>query len=76
MNAFERRLGECRDELEWLYMELYDDRAKLDELEKAMADAYAARSLSLKRLDSRREAGETHAPRQHKHSAALKRKPA
>ena len=55
MNAFERRLGECRDELEWLYMELYDDRAKLDELEKAMADAYAARSLSLKRLDSRRE---------------------
>ena len=55
MNAFDRRLSIRRDELEWLYMELYGDRAKLHELEQAMTEAYAARSLSLKGLDSRRE---------------------
>ncbi len=55
MNAFERRFAVRKDELEWLYMELYDDRDMLDALERAMADAYAARSLSLRRLDGRRE---------------------
>ena len=55
MTAFERRMKIRRDELEWLYMELYHDRDKLNELEQAMADAYAARSLGLKRLDGRRE---------------------
>ena len=55
MNAFERRLAARKGELEWLYMELYDDRAMLDALERAMAEAYAARSLSLRRLDGRRE---------------------
>ncbi len=28
-----------RDELEWLYMELYDNREKLNELERAMKAA-------------------------------------
>ena len=55
MNAFERRLAARRDELERLYRELYDDRAMLDALEEAMAAAYAGRSLSLRRLDGRRE---------------------
>ena len=55
MTAFERRLADRRDELEWLYMELYDDRAGLHGLERTMAELYAARSAALKRLDSRRE---------------------
>ena len=55
MTAFDRRLGLRRDELEWLYTELYGERTKLRELERLMADAYAARSLALKRLDGRRE---------------------
>ena len=28
MTAFEYRLAERKDELEWLYMELYDDRSR------------------------------------------------
>ena len=32
MNAFERRLSERRDELEWLYMELYNNRERLEAL--------------------------------------------
>ena len=55
MTAYDRRLAIHRDELEWLYMELYDDREKLHELQQRMADAYSARSMSLKRLDGRRE---------------------
>ena len=30
MTAFESRMKERRDELEWLYMELYHDRTKLE----------------------------------------------
>ena len=53
---FEERLSRCRDELEWLFMELYDDREALGTLEQAMADAFAARSADLKKLDAAREA--------------------
>ena len=55
MTAFERRFRPRRDELECLYMQLYHDREKLERLKQAMAEAYAARSLGLKRLDGRRE---------------------
>ena len=55
MTDFERRLQERRDELEWLYMELYDDRASLNELEQMMAVAYAARNHDLRVLDESRE---------------------
>ena len=55
MTAFERRLADRRDELEWLSMELYDDRARLNELEQAMQDAWAARGMGLRQLDGLRE---------------------
>ena len=56
MNGFERRLSARRDELDWLYMELYRDREMLDGLKAMMARAYAQRSESLRRLDKKREA--------------------
>ena len=56
MNGFERRLSVRRDELDWLYMELYRDREMLDGLKAMMARAYAQRSESLRRLDKKREA--------------------
>ena len=55
MTSYERRLATNRGELEWLYMELYGDRAKLHELERTMAAAYDRRSVTLRRMDSRRE---------------------
>lgn len=55
MNEFERRLAQRKDELEWLYMELYNNRERLGELEEVMADLYEQRSSSLRRLDERRE---------------------
>ena len=55
MTAFDRRWAARKDELEWLYMELYDDRSMLDALEGALRAAYAARGMGLKRLDSARE---------------------
>ena len=55
MTPLERRLESRRDELEWLYMELYDDRTRLGELLEKMKDASTQRSQSLKRLDAKRE---------------------
>ena len=55
MTAFERRLAQRQEELDWLYMELYDNREGLDALKEMMAGLYAQRSLSLRRLDGRRE---------------------
>ena len=55
MNAFERRFARHRDELEWLFMELYDDRGALLALEEAMRSAWEARIDSLRALDVRRE---------------------
>lgn len=56
MNDMERRLTRRRDELDWLYMELYDDRARLDKLKDMMAAAYKEREQGLRRLDKKREA--------------------
>ncbi|MCI9666823.1 MAG: amylosucrase [Angelakisella sp.] len=55
MTAFERRLAQRQEELDWLYMELYDNREGLAALKEMMAGLYAQRSLSLRRLDGRRE---------------------
>ena len=56
MEEWENRLNRHRDELEWLFMELYNDRAALNTLEAEMAAAFAARSAELKALDAAREA--------------------
>ena len=56
MNDMERRLTRRQDELDWLYMELYDDRARLDKLKNMMAAAYKEREQGLRRLDKMREA--------------------
>ena len=56
MNDMERRLTRRQDELDWLYMELYDDRARLDKLKDMMAAAYKEREQGLRRLDKKREA--------------------
>ena len=56
MNDLERRLAQRQDELDWLYMELYGDRTRLDALKEQMAAAYRERGLRLRRLDKAREA--------------------
>ena len=55
MASYRERLKARWDELEWLYMELYGEREMLTALKEIMAEAYAARSPALRRLDSRRE---------------------
>ena len=55
MTNYDRRLAERRAELERLYMDLYADGGRFGALERAMAEAYAARPMALKRLDGRRE---------------------
>lgn len=54
--TFGNRLAARHDELEQLFMSLYDDRAALEDLEEAMAQAYADRPADLKELDRKREA--------------------
>ncbi len=49
------RFEKCRDELEWLFMELYNNRAALYTLEKKMADFAAQRPQTLRLLDEKRE---------------------
>ena len=53
---FESRFAKHKDELEWLFMELYHNREGLEVLEREMADAYNARSAELKTLDKARTA--------------------
>ena len=43
-------LDRHRDELEWLFMELYGDRAAMGRLESEMEQAWNARSPELKSL--------------------------
>lgn len=45
------RFAAHRDELEWLFMELYNDRTALKRLEAVMEDAFDARSDELHALD-------------------------
>lgn len=54
--SFAARLARHKDELEWLFMELYNDRAALGNLEQVMAQARAARPEALRALDAAREA--------------------
>ena len=54
--AFSTRFARHKDELEWLFMELYHNREGLEVLEREMADAYNARSAELKALDKARSA--------------------
>ena len=42
--AFSTRFARHKDELEWLFMELYHNREGLEVLEREMAEAYNARS--------------------------------
>ena len=39
---FSSRFARHKDELEWLFMELYNNREGLEVLEREMADAYCA----------------------------------
>ena len=45
-----------RNELDWLFMELYDDRNALTNLYAMLEEAYNARSEELRALDMEREA--------------------
>ena len=56
VNEFERRFARHRDELEWLFMELYDDRSALHRFETMMREAWACREEELRALDRAREA--------------------
>ena len=53
--VYNERLARHSAELDWLFMELYNDRSALEDLKAAMADAYAARPDDLKDLDAKRE---------------------
>ena len=55
-DVFSARLSRHEDELDWLFMELYNDRWWLNALKHTMGQAYEERSKELKRLDSAREA--------------------
>ena len=53
---FSARLAKHKDELEWLFMELYRDREALHTLEAEMEQAWKVRSAELKALDKARTA--------------------
>ena len=53
-DMYANRFAARRDELEWLFMELYDDRKALFTLEAVMQEAFAARSEDLRQLDDAR----------------------
>ena len=53
---FAVRFAKHKDELEWLFMELYHNREGLEVLEREMAEAYNACSAELKALDKARSA--------------------
>ena len=53
---FASRFAKHKDELEWLFMELYHNREGLEVLEQEMAEAYNVRSAELKALDKARSA--------------------
>ena len=42
------RFAKHKDELEWLFMELYHNREGMEVLEREMAEAYNARSAELR----------------------------
>ncbi len=52
---FERRLSSYYDELKWLYMEIYGDKAMLRQLIDVAREFYKERKPSLRKLDIQRE---------------------
>lgn len=52
---FEAKLSRHRDELKWLYMEMYNNEGMFDDLLKNMFEFYKGRNDSLKALDTKRE---------------------
>ena len=54
--VFQKRLAECRDELKWLYMELYDDEQAYNYFEDMLYQYYSERPASLKEWDKKRSA--------------------
>lgn len=50
------RFAKHKDELEWLFMELYHNREGMETMEREMAGAYNDRSAELKVLDKARSA--------------------
>ena len=56
VNEFERRFARHRDELEWLFMELHDDRDALHRFEAMMREMWACREEELRALDRARAA--------------------
>lgn len=55
MSNFASRFEKYKNEFEWLYMELYNNRASLDKLIDEMETMYTKRSEELKALDTLRE---------------------
>ena len=55
-SAYSARFSQRKDELEWLFMELYGDRAALEGLEKVMEERWRERGSELRSLDAKREA--------------------
>lgn len=53
--VFNTRFAAHKDELERLFMSLYNNHAAFDSLVDSMAEAYADRPADLKRLDKSRE---------------------
>lgn len=53
---FNVRLSRHKDELEWLFMELYRERPALQRLETSMSEFHDARPRDLQALDKVREA--------------------
>ncbi len=47
MSEWARRMAARKDKLEWLYMELYDDRAKLAEFKSMTREMAEARDAEL-----------------------------
>lgn len=52
--AYSERFSVIKDELEWLYMELYEDRDMLHKLEATMEEMAISRKADLQTLDERR----------------------
>lgn len=55
MATYKKRFEDRKAELEWLYMQLYNDKKSLSELEEGMAAFAKKRSQELRKLDNSRE---------------------
>lgn len=55
MDGFSERFAQRKDEFEWLFMELYEDREALGRFETIMASFSVSRPAALKDLDKERE---------------------